>query len=333
MSRPAFSRSASRRPVVAALVTAVVGATLSVGLTPVAASADSCRSTTGTLTVERLPAGSDVEACRAVGRIVEHDGLRLAVPEPGTVVGVEALGASGEAQVLQIEVSESGTISYPDEVTVGQDALTASQKAAADPSACADVAYTTNDLRVPETGYEWWVGDGSMPGGLSKAAARKVFADALDNITGTSNSCGEDDVVDPGATYQGTTSAEANISSASTCTARDETSTWDGGNLRGDHLALTCWWATAVPKAANQLVEADVRFNTTDYEFTNSPTSSCTDQYDIRSIATHEAGHVFGLGHVGAGHSQLTMYADTVACSTKTRTLGKGDVLGLAAIY
>ena len=318
---------------VVALVTAVVGATMSVGLSPGVASADSCRSTADTLTIEQLPAGSDVEACRAVGRVVEHDGLLLAVPEPGTVAGVEALGASGEAQLLQIEVSESGTISYPDEVTVGHDALTSAQRAAADPTACADGAYATNDLRVPAAGYEWWVGDGSMPGGLSKAAARKAFADALDNVTGTSNSCGNDDVVGPGATYQGTTSAEANISAASTCTARDKTSTWDGGNLRGDHLALTCWWATAVPDAANTLVEADVRFNTSDYEFTNSPNSSCTDQYDIRSVATHEAGHVFGLGHVGAGHSQLTMYVDTVACSTKTRTLGKGDVLGLASIY
>ncbi|WP_307050327.1 matrixin family metalloprotease [Streptomyces achromogenes] len=53
----------------------------------------------------------------------------------------------------------------------------------------------------------------------------------------------------------------------------------------------------------------------------------------MRSVATHEAGHVFGLAHSGAGHENLTMFASSFACSTSARTLGKGDVLGLRTLY
>ncbi|MFJ6297517.1 hypothetical protein ACIQJX_29700 [Streptomyces griseoviridis] len=53
----------------------------------------------------------------------------------------------------------------------------------------------------------------------------------------------------------------------------------------------------------------------------------------MRSVGTHEAGHVFGLGHVGSGHSNLTMYTNSFTCKTIARTLGKGDVLALRSIY
>lgn len=88
-----------------------------------------------------------------------------------------------------------------------------------------------------------------------------------------------------------------------------------------------------MPGVKNDLREADVRYDTTDFGFTNSPTCSCSNKYDIRSVGTYEAGHVFGMGHVGAGHENLTMYINSFKCSTKARTLGKGDVLGLRSIY
>ncbi|GLF95167.1 matrixin family metalloprotease [Streptomyces yaizuensis] len=84
---------------------------------------------------------------------------------------------------------------------------------------------------------------------------------------------------------------------------------------------------------ADDLREADVRYNTADSLFTDRPTGSCRNRYDIRSVGTHEAGHVFGLGHVGAGHENLTMYTNSFLCTTKARTLGKGDVLALRSIY
>ncbi|MBT2401989.1 matrixin family metalloprotease [Streptomyces sp. ISL-100] len=96
---------------------------------------------------------------------------------------------------------------------------------------------------------------------------------------------------------------------------------------------MACTWSWSSPGIKNDLREADVRFNTTDFDFTNNPTSSCRNKDDIRSVGTHEAGHVFGMGHVATGHSNLTMYTNSFTCSTKARTLGKGDVLGLRSIY
>lgn len=53
----------------------------------------------------------------------------------------------------------------------------------------------------------------------------------------------------------------------------------------------------------------------------------------MRAVGTHEAGHVFGMGHVFDGHSNLTMYANSFMCDAKARTLGYGDVLGLRKKY
>jgi hypothetical protein len=96
---------------------------------------------------------------------------------------------------------------------------------------------------------------------------------------------------------------------------------------------VTCSWTWPAPGVKNDLREADVRFNTRDHDFTNKPTSRCSNKYDIRSVGTHEAGHVFGLGHVGSGHENLTMYTNSFTCIPKARTLGKGDVLALRSIY
>ena len=50
-------------------------------------------------------------------------------------------------------------------------------------------------------------------------------------------------------------------------------------------------------------------------------------------MGTHEAGHVFGMGHVGTGHSKLTMFTDSFRGKTLARTLREGDVLGLQSMY
>ena len=55
----------------------------------------------------------------------------------------------------------------------------------------------------------------------------------------------------------------------------------------------------------------------------------------MESTVTHERGHTFGLAHVSERrHGKLTMSSDSEgACQTSERTLGRGDVLGLARKY
>ncbi|MHA5054302.1 DUF6281 family protein [Streptomyces sp. SD15] len=108
-----------------------------------------------------------------------------------------------------------------------------------------------------------YIGDGGLPGNLSKNDALWAFHEALDNITESNNNCG----------------------------------------------------------------------NTYDHDFTNKPTADCSNEIDIRSVGTHEAGHLFGLKDIAGAHDDLTMFGSSILCSTRARTLGKGDVLGLRSIY
>ena len=335
-----------------------------------------CPPATGELTVDTLPTGTSVITCPVVGRVVTYGGTGVTVPEPNTAVNVDKLTVDGETEGFSLEVSADGIVSYnlsgsspdaptggidepdslgnpvttPDDVTdepdsVDPDALDSSSGVEPElpdvdsptaTGACSDGAYSTFDLKEYGT-YNWYIGDGGMPGALSRSSAQAAFADTINNITDSYNNCGYGDSVSARSHYSGTTTYEADVNSNDTCTARDGKSTWDAGNLKNDTVGITCSWSWAMWGVKNDLREADVRFNTTDYDFTNSPTSSCWSrnphQIDIRSVGTHEAGHVFGLGHVSTEHPNLTMTIQSDWCTTKFRTLGKGDVLGLRSIY
>jgi len=56
--------------------------------------------------------------------------------------------------------------------------------------------------------------------------------------------------------------------------------------------------------------------------------------FDIENVASHEAGHVAGLGHVNAPKSGcLTLYKFAGLGEIQKRTLGLGDKLGMNALY
>lgn len=304
-----------------------LGAAIAGAASAGAADGPKCGLRAGVLSPRDLPAGSSVVKCGAVGRTMRVGDAGVVIPPPGTAVGLERTRVDGGVDGFQVEVAQDGTISYPEGVTA--EAVVA----ASSPGACVDDAYNTNDLKEYGT-YNWWIGDGGMPGALTRSAAQGAFADAINNITGSYNNCGYSDTVGASSAYQGTTTYETDMNASGDCTDRDEKSTWDAGDLPTGTVAQTCWWSWPEPGVKNDLREADVRYNTHDYDFTDSPgSSSCSGDYDIRSVGTHEAGHVFGMGHVGSGHSELTMYTNSFTCTAKARTLGKGDVLGLRSIY
>lgn len=312
-----------------AITALLVAASLSVVCVGEAPRAPGCALARGELTVDDLPAGSSVLDCLAVGRVVTHAGAGVSVPGPGTTVSVEALTADGSAHGFTLAVAADGTVSYAYEAAHPH----AAPRARADaPAPCTDGAYSTAGRKEYGT-YEWFLGDGPLPGDLSRDEARRAFEDAVATITTSRNDCGYDDTVTAKARFLSTTGNEAGIDRAARCTRRDGLSVWDGGDIGGEAVATTCSWSRPMPGGPEKLLEADVRFNTHDFPFTNRPSGACAHAYDIRSVATHEAGHVFGLGHSGAGHENLTMYANSFACSTDARTLGKGDVLGLRSLY
>ncbi|MDX3314963.1 matrixin family metalloprotease [Streptomyces sp. NPDC054884] len=299
-----------------------------------------CSLARGELSVDDLPAGSSVLDCSAVGRVVTHDGAGLAVPEPGTTVSVDSLTADGSAHGFTLKVAPDGTVSYTYEAAhtgaapSGTARAGGGRRSRADaPAPCADDAYVTAGRKAYGP-YEWFLGDGHWPGGISRAGARRAFEEAVATITASRNDCGLEDRVAAKARYVSTTSSEADIDRETRCMRPDGVSVWDAGDLGPEAVATTCSWSRPAPGGGpEELLEADVRFNTHDHAFTDDPSGACTQAYDLRSVATHEAGHVFGLAHSGAGHENLTMFASSFACSTSARTLGKGDVLGLRSLY
>ncbi|HET7544307.1 MAG TPA: matrixin family metalloprotease [Polyangiaceae bacterium] len=58
----------------------------------------------------------------------------------------------------------------------------------------------------------------------------------------------------------------------------------------------------------------------------------CGQRYDLQSVATHEAGHFFGLGE-DFEEKPATMYYTTGRCETNKRALGSSDAKTMNALY
>lgn len=286
----------------------------------------------GPISVAQLLKPVTATTCDLIGRVVTDPltGAGTVIPNPGQAITTSVTREDDNGGTLTVEVALDGTLTVTNSsaATAGSTAATA----ASSPSACSDSAYVGMDQKEYGT-YNWYVGDGAQPAAMSASTAKTIFADAIDNITGSTNSCSLSDEVSAKAAFAGNTTYEADVDGTNHCQPRDGVSTWDGGTLPPEIIAVTCSYNVATPGAKNDLVEADVRFNTTSKSFTNSPGSSCSTLYDTRAVGTHEAGHIFGLDELYSGHAELTMYYKVNPCDTKARTLGKGDVLGLRNAY
>jgi Matrixin len=72
--------------------------------------------------------------------------------------------------------------------------------------------------------------------------------------------------------------------------------------------------------------------STTKSTSTSSATVACDDKYDLQNVATHEAGHFFGLGE-DYDVKAATMYYTTGRCETNKRALQSSDETTMDALY
>jgi hypothetical protein len=280
--------------------------------------------------------------------VVEVAGTVLKVPGPGEEVWGEALLAGGGHRTVGLETRPDGTVvvhrspeGAPPMVVRGAAAAGGaggtggtgtlpgpSAVAASAPPACGDGAYTLYSHRWSRT-YEWFFQRGSTPGNMSRRRVTSALRRAAVNITGARNSCGLADRVSATTSYRGRTTRAPDIGAGSGCLARDGRSVVGFGDLRSSDLAYTCWWTQG-----GRAVEADVKLNRQEYRWTVKIGSGCSGSYSVEAVATHEFGHVWGLGHVSeSSHGNLTMSPVIRPCQRSERTLGLGDVRGLEAKY
>ncbi len=265
-------------------------------------------------------------AAVATDRIAYRD-VGVLLPDPGITAGVELHGVDGTTERLVVERRMDGTTRV---ITVDPTPDTIESS----PSACSDGAYNHEGFSWNKT-YAWWFRSSSVPSGYSATNVRDALRRAMNNIVTSHNDCGMSDLVSATAAYEGTTSTPTNIVSTTTsvtCGKNDGKNVVAFGALPSPYLGITCYWYDGNKHA----VEADVKLNGAYHKwFTGSTVpAGCSNRFSIESTATHEFGHVFGMAHVAeATHGALTMSPSMGPCTMSPATLGKGDVLGLRALY
>lgn len=103
------------------------------------------------------------------------------------------------------------------------------------------------------------------------------------------------------------------------------------GRTGGSTIAVTYTW-----EWSNGEIESDVLFNSRLPWFKAASEGDGCDEsqaaYDVRNIATHEFGHVYGLGHPGNDRFE-TMYAFGFTGETLKWTPENGDIAGMQDNY
>lgn len=240
--------------------------------------------------------------------------IRRYVSLLGAVIVLLAFGAPASADPLAAVV---------DEVRMApRGTITSYATLAVSPPACEDTKYNLIGAKQAST-YQWSFKASSTPSGLSKSGALTVILRSFNNITTERNNCGRSDSVSATSKYLGTTTRGPD------CLSPDGHNVVGFGRLDAGVLAVTCFWMNN-----GKIVEADVKINNRE-AWALSLARCSGDSPMLEATLTHEAGHVFGMAHVGeARHGRLTMstYIDG-PCENHEATLGLGDMLGLEHLY
>lgn len=284
----------------------------------------------GTLSIRSLQSG-----CTTSGGTVRlADGRTFAVPARGESVVALSVAAPGAEEAPEVVVTNTGRGGVA--VRVGESwhgaptavreqrasgATTSATTSAAASTKCTSTAYTRNAYRWTST-VRWYHNAAGAPSSAAQTAVQR----AASAWTGTVSSCSRTVTSTAANAFAGTTKQAYNVTIAGGCSANNGSSVVGWGYLPVGTLGVTCVWFDQDGVAK----EADQRYNT---KYAWSTASTCTGtRYDVQAVATHEWGHLYGLGHVATGTGQV-MEKSMSPCALGSRTLGRGDMVGIAAIY
>jgi hypothetical protein len=87
-------------------------------------------------------------------------------------------------------------------------------------------------------------------------------------------------------------------------------------------------WASIGATGTGDSKDSDGRHNA----HKGSDSKACEGRYDLQNVATHEAGHFFGLGE-DFDDPSTTMYVSSTPCQTSKRALSTTDVTVISGLY
>jgi hypothetical protein len=273
-----------------------------------------------------VSADEELPADLIAGDVVTKQGIEVVVPEPGQDVTVVAEMDDGTSIELAIRNPLGGA------VELMQPPVEPLVIAAGTADACGDGAYNLMGHKW-KTQYKWSFFSSSTPAANSVANVEQGLKNAAAAITTQRNPCNLADQVEATQLYLGRTASAPGIKTADgkvTCTGTDGKNIVGFGALPAGVLGIACAWSDG----AGGAVEGDVRLSTRYSWFALDVPASCSNRYGVQATATHEFGHVFGLGHVSeSAHPNLTMSTAGAPCTNRELSLGLGDVRGLRQMY
>ena len=173
-----------------------------------------------------------------------------------------------------------------------------------------------------------WVYD---PTGAPTWAPESTFLPYLKSIISAinvgTNFCSVTDTLTIGTNFHGTTTA-LEPRGTGECPASHESGVVTVGwfNSTSTALGMTCY-NTENPSEADILMNAHYQY----FQGAVAPTT-CVNQYSLRHVIFHEAGHALGLDHVGSTHLSSIMLESLAACDYRLTAYGSGDVFGIKTI-
>jgi len=271
--------------------------------------------------------------CVLDGRTITHGGLSVPVPVRGAGVAAEAQDVAGDHSLI-VTTGSDGVITVEADEHEHATALRANRAIRVQSAAtatCSDGTYRLSGwkLRGPYVWYYNWRG---APASVASGAADAIYYGSRTAAIGA-NSCGQRATVNITQQYRSYTTRTAQIDGAGRCTGNDGYNVTSWRAMSGSWLAMTCTYFV-VSGNARHVTNSDAAFDTSGTAWFNTMPRGCRTAYDLRSVATHERGHTFGLGHVSQNvNPNQVMTPALHACSTAKRSLGLGDYRGLAHLY
>lgn len=266
--------------------------------------------------------------CDWTGKTLKGKSVTLVIPARARGAGAHQLGVNGEdSEELSVVVAADGS------VTANRDEPISGGPRPATDQGCNQLTYSDSGNAEKQT-LNWGFHKLSTPSYMSPANAEFAIASGANWLASGNNDCGLPANLSASHVYNGNSERATSPGANGGCGAEDGYNRVNFAELNTGALAVTCTYWDSIP-GVNDIDEADIRFDR-DASWATSIVAGCSGRYDLASVATHEWGHAFGLGHstsVDSSATSQTMSATIPACDTTKRTLGRGDYKGIFDKY